>query len=210
MQPQNIPTNNQAPASHEHDEQILVVKTSALFQGQPAWQGLKELPFDEFQALVMQEKEFHPRSVMETDPRYKQIIPYLIFSHKGTYFLMQRKDTASEQRLKNKYSLGIGGHIRLEDLIEGNIIDWAQREFNEEINYDGSYTVKALGILNDDSSPVGEVHIGCVLLLEGDSSQISIKSELKSGRLATLAECQELHPHLEKWSQVVLQALSSS
>ena len=31
--------------------------------------------------------------------------------------------------------------------------------------------------------PVGEVHLGCVLLLTGNSSQISIKSELKSGQL---------------------------
>lgn len=206
MQPQDT---SRIPAVEEqkHDEHILVVKTAKLFQGKPAWQGLRDLPFTEFQELVMQEKEFHPRSMMEIDPRYKQIIPYLIFTHNEKYFLMQRRDTASEQRLKNKYSLGIGGHIRLEDLIEGDIIDWARREFNEEVEYTGSYTVKALGILNDDSSPVGEVHIGCVLLLEGNSSEISIKSELKSGKLASLDECQELYPSMESWSKTVYTAL---
>lgn len=206
MQPQNT-SRIPAAEGQTHDEHILVVKTTKLFQGKPAWQGLRDLPFSEFQELIMQEKEFHPRSIMETDPRYKQIIPYLVFTHNEKYFLMQRRDTASEQRLKNKYSLGIGGHIRLEDLIEGDIIDWARREFNEEVEYTGAYAVKTLGILNDDSSPVGEVHIGCVLLLEGDSSDISIKSELKNGKLATLPECQELYPHMERWSQIVYTAL---
>lgn len=205
MQSQITPI--QVTEAPEHDEHILVVKTLKLFQSQQVWQGLKNLPFDDFQKLVMNEKEFHPRSLMEIDPRYKQIIPYLIFKHEDRYFLMQRRNTASDQRLKNKYSLGIGGHIRIEDLIEGDIIDWARREFNEEIEYSGTYTVKPLGILNDDSSPVGEVHIGCVFLLEGDSSQISIKSELKNGNLKTLAECEELYPHMERWSQIVLQAL---
>lgn len=206
MQPQNIATNP-APSSQKHDEQILVVKTATLFQGEPAWQGLKQVPFDEFQALVVKEKEFHPRSIMETDPQYKQIIPYLVFKHADTYFLMQRQSTASEQRLKNKYSLGIGGHIRQEDIIEGNIIDWARREFNEEVEYQGNYAVKPLGILNDDSNPVGKVHIGCVLLLEGDSPEISIKSELKSGILATVDQCKELFPHMEAWSQIVFSSL---
>lgn len=205
MQPQNV-TPQTTPLSQSHDEHILVVKTETLFAGKPAWQGLKQMPFDDFQAVVQREKEFHPRSLMETDPRYKQIIPYLLFKYEDTYFLMQRRDTASEQRLKNKYSLGIGGHIRHEDM-SGDIIDWARREFDEEVNFQGSYTVKPLGILNDDSSPVGEVHIGCVLLLEGDSSTISIKSELKSGMLATLTQCEELYPHLERWSQLVFDSL---
>ena len=54
---------------------------------------------------------------METDPTYKQIIPYLIFTHDNHYFLMQRRAQASEQRLRNKMSLGIGGHLRAEDCV---------------------------------------------------------------------------------------------
>ncbi len=158
-----------------HDESILVVKRSVLFS-QGSWQGLKQTNIEDFSRLVYLEKEFHPRSLMETDVRYKQIIPYLIFTHNNSYFLIQRQSTAGEQRLKSKYSLGIGGHIRKEDLISGDIMKWAQREFNEEVSYSGSYSISSLGLLNDDSSPVGEVHLGCVLLLTGNSSQISIKS----------------------------------
>lgn len=190
-----------------HDEHILVVKRATLFPDARAWQGLKQSGVDDFLTVVELNKEFHPRSLMETDPRYKQVIPYLVFTHNNNFFLMQRDGSASEQRLKNKYSLGIGGHMRLEDFSGGNVIDWAQREFKEEIDYRGTYSVTSLGILNDDSTPVGEVHIGCILLLEGNSPAISVKSELASGRLATLEECM-VHYHLmEKWSQIIVDYL---
>ena len=191
----------------EHDEQILVVKRTALFPDGKAWHGLKRTGLHEFMTTITQEKEFHPRSIMETDPRYKQVIPYLVFTHGGKYFLMQRTAQASEQRLKNKYSLGIGGHMRREDFVTSDIMDWAQREFREEINYNGTHIVKPLGILNDDSNPVGEVHIGCVLLLEGDSSEISVKSELRSGGLVTLDECLPYYEMMEGWSKIVLDTL---
>lgn len=190
-----------------HDEHILVVKRSALFTDTQAWHGIKNTETDPILTLISQQKEFHPRSLMETDPRYKQIIPYLVFTHAGKYFLMQRRDQASEQRLKNKYSLGIGGHMRQEDFLGTDIIDWAQREFKEEIDYKGSYTVKTLGILNDDSNPVGEVHLGCVLLLTGDSADISVRSELRNGYLATLEECEKQYSLMEGWSQIVLDFL---
>ena len=71
---------------------------------------------------------------METDPAYKQIIPYLVFTYENKYFLMQRQKKASETRLQSKYSLGIGGHIREEDMENCTLVDWAKREFEEEID----------------------------------------------------------------------------
>ncbi len=190
-----------------HDEHILVVERERLFETSKAWQGLNTSSFDEFLKIITENQEFHPRSLMETDPSYKQIIPYLIFTHNNRYFLMQRRAQASEQRLKNKYSLGIGGHIREEDLTSTDIMGWAKREFHEEVHYEGTYSVKPLGILNDDSSPVGQVHIGFVLLIEGSTDAISIASELKSGHLYTLEECETFYPQMEAWTQVVFDSL---
>ncbi len=190
-----------------HDERILVVRREILFAHAGAWQGLNTSSFDELLPLIKAHQEFHPRSLMETDPTYKQIIPYLVFTHKNKYFLMQRRDQASEQRLKNKYSLGIGGHIREEDITSTDIMGWAKREFHEEVHYEDTYTVKPLGILNDDSNPVGQVHIGFVLLIEGSTDTISIASELKSGHLYTLEECETFYPQMEAWSQVVFETL---
>ncbi len=190
------------------NEHILVVEREKLFAKQE-WQGLRTDNTQHVLNVIEQHQEFHPRNLMEQDPRYKQIIPYLVFKFQETYFVMQRQSTASEQRLQSKFSLGIGGHMRQTDLQGASIFDWAQREFREEVNYCGSLKITPLGVLNDDSDAVGQVHLGLVLLIEGDNADISIKSELKSGVLLTLAEINLIANKLENWSSIVLQALNN-
>ena len=189
-------------------EHILVVKRDTLFQNTPAWHGLKNVDIDAYLSLIQAHKEFHPRPDMELDATYKQIIPYMVFKHGDRYFLMQRSGKASETRLQSKYTLGIGGHVRAEDLQEGStLFDWARREFHEEVSYNGNLTITSLGMLNDDSNEVGKVHVGLVLLLEGDSDQISVHEELKSGELLTFEECAAYADHMETWSRFIFDVL---
>lgn len=219
---QQINTQQQ-PSIQTHDEHILVVARENIFINNiHAWHGLQEVDFEHYIQIINDKKEFLPRSLMETDFQYKQIIPYLIFTHDDKYFLMQRRSTASETRLASKLTLGIGGHIRQEDMQPyfaeatkgvastmqtNSLFAWALREFHEEVNYTGNISVKPLGILNDDSNDVGKVHIGFVLLLQGDSANISIKSELKSGALLSLSECLAQRESMESWSQFIVDFL---
>jgi predicted NUDIX family phosphoesterase len=193
-------------ALENSEEHILVVKRTLLLEDQ-AWQGIKRDDVDLYLERIKKYQEFLPRSLMESDPTYKQIIPYIIFTHNDRYFLMQRRSNATEQRLRNKMSLGIGGHIRYEDMRETDILGWATREFHEEVDYKGSFSAELLGILNDDSNAVGEVHAGLVMLLRGSHETISVKSELKSGSLVTLEECGLYYDSLEPWSQMVYMLL---
>lgn len=198
MQKQTLPQ-----ASSSHDEHILVLPRSVLFP-HDAWQGIRPVDLNYYLSLIGNHQEFHPRSLMETDPTYKQIIPYLIFTYQQKFFLMQRHSQATETRLQNKFSFGIGGHIRAEDMhTQDSIIDWARREFHEEVLYQGKFSVELLGLLNDDSNSVGQVHAGFVFVLHGDSPSISIKSELKSGNLLSLDACQPFYGQMETWSQIV-------
>jgi predicted NUDIX family phosphoesterase len=195
----------QQPITTIHDEHILVVKREHLFADvSAAWHGLKEVDFAQYLRIINEKKEFLPRSIMETDFEYKQIIPYLVYTYNNQYFLMQRQSDSSESRLRNKLTLGIGGHIRQEDMSTSSLFEWALREFHEEVDYAGTLNVKPLGILNDDSNDVGKVHIGFVLLLEGDSTNIAIKSELKSGTLVPLSECVAQRDCMETWSQFII------
>lgn len=187
-------------------EQILVVKRATLLKD-ATWHGLNQQDTQTYIDTINAHKEFLPRAPMETNPLYKQIIPYLVFKHQERYFLMQRKAKATEQRLKNKYTLGIGGHIRQEDMTSNDIFDWARREFDEEVAYTGTLTITPLGLLNDDSNEVGKVHIGLVLLVEGDSAEIAVKSELENGQLLTLTECETYYDAMETWSQLVFDYL---
>lgn len=188
-------------------ESILVVKRSVLID-QP-WQGLKQDGIEQYVKRITAHQEFLPRAAMEQDPSYKQIIPYIIFEHDNRYFVMQRRSDASEKRLQNKFTLGIGGHVRQEDVCNADITAWAQREFAEEVHYAGSIKWEFLGLINDDSNLVGQVHLGLALLVRGDSGDISIKSELKSGKLLSLEECYAHYEQMETWSQFVVKYLSA-
>ncbi len=191
----------------KQDEKILVVHRDLLFPSEIINGFMPTASFTALEELINQHKKFSWRSTMEVDARYKQICPYLIFTHENKYFLMQRKSTSSEQRLKNKYTFGIGGHIREDDITEKSIEQWSDREFMEEIWYDGKYTMQPLGIINDERDDVGMVHTGIVYLLKGDSDAIRIRSELKQGQLLTLEECGTYYDSMESWSQLVFDYL---
>lgn len=208
MQKKPVVTSQLSPS--KFNEQVLVVKRSDIFSLHEAWHGLKAVNFDDYVAVINDKKEFQSRGLMEEDPSYKQIIPYLVFKHEDKYFLMRRSGSSSEERLANKYSLGIGGHIRQEDLGENSVFEWARREFHEEINYDDDVKVTPLGILNDDTNSVGQVHIGFVLLLEGTDANISIKSELQEGNLVSLEQCISLKDSMETWSAMVVDFLAEN
>ena len=190
-----------------YNEEILAVRRNILFKEIPIWQGIQKDVFDQFVTNIQNHAAFIPRAHAETNPAYKQIIPYMIFMYNQKLFVMQRKSSASEQRLASKYSLGIGGHIRQEDITNNDIFTWAKREFEEEVNYKGSLKIFKIGVLNDESTEVSKVHLGMILLLEGDNDQIQIKNEHKSGMMLTLTECQALYPLFESWSQTTLELL---
>ncbi|MBD3273408.1 hypothetical protein GF385_03615 [Candidatus Dependentiae bacterium] len=191
----------------KEDEKILVIPRNVLFKKKEI-NGIEKIDFDYYQKLIEKNQQFLWRSEMETNPNYKQIIPYLVFNFEDKYFLMQRKSSASEARLQNKYSLGIGGHIRKEDIKDLNIFNWAKREFNEEIEYHGNFEIEPIGILNDDSNDVGKVHTGFVFLLKGESNKIKIRSELKSGTLLNLNQLSKFYKNMENWSKLVFDFLN--
>lgn len=205
----SLKQTQQQPLHQNYSEEILVVRRNILFQNTPIWQGIKQEVFDVFVSNIQEHAAYIPRAHAETNESYKQIIPYMIFTFENKLFVMQRKSTASEQRLANKYSLGIGGHIRQEDITDNDIFSWAKREFEEEVSYKGSLKISKLGVLNDESTEVSKVHLGMVLLLRGDNDNIQIKDEHKSGMLLTLNECKALYPLLENWSQIVLDSLEN-
>jgi len=189
-------------------EYILTVKRDHLFP-RGVWHGfLQQTDFNFYYDIINQKKEFILRSDVECNPAYKQIIPYLVFTYNNTFFLMERASSTTEQRLRSRYSLGIGGHIRKKDTANTKtIFDWAQRELYEEITYGGNFIVQPIGIINDDSNSVGRVHIGFVFLLTGDSDAISVKSELKQGKLVSLDTCSSYYSCMESWSQYLLSFL---
>jgi predicted NUDIX family phosphoesterase len=139
-----------------------------------------------------------------------QLIPYVIYEDNDTLFVMQRSPDASEQRLANKCSLGIGGHIRQEDLHETDIAAWALREFEEEVDVSVMPAIEIVGLVYDPRDMVGRVHLGIVMrAIAQPGAHIRIKDEHISGELKTFDEAYRLYDSLESWSQLVLDILAS-
>jgi len=186
----------------KHDERVMVVSREDLFRDD-IWNGLKVENLQKYINLISTKHKFLPRGQVESDPSWKQVIPYLVFERNGEIFLMRRKADHTDLRLANNYSIGVGGHLNRRDINGSGIMSWAKREFEEEIEYDGKYKVEILGILNHDANDVGLVHIGLVVKVIGDSDKIAIRDEHKSGELVPIGEASKVYKQMETWSQIV-------
>ncbi|HTE03097.1 MAG TPA: phosphoesterase [bacterium] len=189
------------------DEEILVVPRDRLFI-EPV-HGFVRGKADVYLARIRDHGVFRPRATVEQDSSFKQIIPYLIVRHAGRLFLCQRSTQGGEGRLHGKYSIGLGGHINRRDVegAEDVIAAGLRRELEEELLIRGPWRARAVGVLNDDSNPVGQVHFGLVHVVEVDSPGISVReSDTLAGRLASLQEVRAMRGHMETWSRLILDA----
>lgn len=183
-------------------ERVMVVLREDLFTGD-VWNGIRAENSNEYLKMIKTKHKFMARGEVEQDPRYKQIIPYLIFEHDGKIFVMKRKGTHTDKRLANKVSVGVGGHINKKDVRSNDPFDWAKREFAEEIEYGGKIKTEFLGILNHDANDVGLVHVGLIFKVVGDSAEIKIRDEHKEGKLMSFPELGKQYKAMETWTQIV-------
>jgi predicted NUDIX family phosphoesterase len=188
---------------------VLVVRRDDIFPDR-AWHGFVEDGLERCQRVIREQSFFMPRAEVEEDPSYQQVIPYVVFRHRDRYFLTRRLRASSERRLRQQYSLGVGGHINPGDQGDDPIQDGMRREWEEEVVYVGRFEAHLLGLINDDSSPVSKVHLGVVFLVDGDSPEIAIKETDKlSGELLTLDEMRIYYLGMESWSQIVYDRLTA-
>jgi len=192
--------------ANKDDEQILVVKSEILFKD-GKWQGLKTDNLDYYVDLIKKSCEFGRRGDMENDPSFQQIIPYILFSSGNKFFAYKYLANAGEQRLvNNDYQLGVGGHINKEDIKDGKDIleEGMTREWEEEVDFKGRLISKKLvGIVNDESRSVEQVHLGLVYHFVGESPDIQIKETDKmEGRLFELKDIAENISH-SPWMKIV-------
>jgi len=189
-------------------EEVLVVRRDDIFPD-GAWHGFVSEGLDRAQEVIRRQSFFKPRADVEEDATYQQIIPYVVFRHDDRYFLTKRLKASSEKRLRQQYSLGVGGHINRDDLGGGDpIYDGLRREWEEEVEYGGQFEAQLLGLINEESAPVSRVHLGVAFLVDGSTPDIRIRETDKlSGELLTLEEMRIYFLSMESWSQIVYEEL---
>lgn len=202
--------------SDVHGEQILVVPT-AVFHRLGYFQGFSadaERYLDEL--LLPEHTSFRPRGLMEQDPSFKQLIPYGIFRHRDaagndTIFQYTRGTGQGEDRLHRKRSVGIGGHISLVDASSAGgdpYREGLRREVEEEIFIDSPYDQRCVGLINDDETEVGRVHLGVVHLFDVEEPAVRPReSELIACGFRPVDELLADLDGFESWSKICLEAL---
>jgi predicted NUDIX family phosphoesterase len=198
------------------EEQVLVVERRVVEQA-GMFQGLtfevdRYLP----RLLAPGVPRFMVRSEAETNPAFKQLIPYVIISCDGKILSYVRGKRAGETRLVGLRSIGVGGHINptdekmpLFDVDFREVYRTAvQREVAEEVTIEGRHRDSVVALINDDSTEVGKVHLGIVHHWRLDAPLVQKREQMMT-QLAfmTPAELQNVRDSLETWSRYCLDGL---
>ncbi len=150
---------------------------------------------------------YRPRAEVETDPSFKQLIPYVVLRCGDLVFHYTRGQRGTESRLRALRSVGVGGHISQQDstLFGDPYRDGMLREVAEEIYLESKYTERCVGLINDDANAVGQVHLGIAHVFDLAEPRARRREQAltKSG-FAPLAELRARRDEFETWSQLVL------
>ena len=159
---------------------------------------------EEILYLISTRHFFMDRPTAEISPQYRQIIPYVIIRCEDDVFVLERTSKQTESRLHHQVSLGIGGHIN-----PGHtVLEGLEKELAEEVDVDTDFTLDFAGILNDDSTEVGRVHLGAVYILHAATRDVRVReTEKMTGEWMARAALAPLRERMETWSQIVYDEL---
>src|SRR5260370_13189397 len=194
-------------------ENVLVIRRS-LFDELGRFQELNFGPEKYLKAILSSGSNFLiPRPEAESTPAYKQIIPYALIAFQNTVLHYVRGKKAGEQRLIAKGSIGIGGHMNETDeslfaMDEHAYRAGVKREVNEEIKMTTPFEDRIVGLLNDDSTEVGRVHLGIVHIFKLKEPKVQKREAMITGlTFLTKEELMSRRASLESWSQICVDSL---
>ena len=171
---------------------------------------------------IVQKGQFLRRSELEQDPSFKQIIPYSIISNKEpdppagggvrqsqSFYLFKRTSKQTEKRLHNKFSLGVGGHMNPDNSMESKeqyLIYELKRELYEEVKLLNGCLIEDIefiGFINDDTIPVGRVHIGLLYNIHVSNKEVYInETDKMTADWIDKSNLAEFYEGMETWTKI--------
>lgn len=186
-------------------ERVMVIETAKLepyFRERGA-----DLITDDARAildLVSNDHFFVDRPLAEREPRWRQIIPYVIVTYADDVYTLRRTTRQTEARLHEKLSIGIGGHINPGHDLQAGL----KKELDEEVEIEAPYTLDFAGVLNDESTEVGRVHLGAVFVLHASTRAVRVReTEKMTGSWVARRALAASYEQMETWSQIAYDAL---
>ncbi len=177
-----------------------------------AFQGLT-LEVDKYLPVVTSANHlvYRNRGEAEQDPRFKQLIPYVLLLCDGKILRYRRGRGGQETRLHGWFSVGVGGHISDEDAglfsSGAGYQEGMRRELREEVAVEGLKDA-AVAAINDDSTEVGRVHFGVVhIMCAPNEKVVGRRSGILSPEFIPRAEAVNSLNAYESWSRFCLEKL---
>lgn len=154
---------------------------------------------------------FRKRGELEEDPSFKQIIPYAIISNEDSFYLFKRTSGQTENRLHNKLSLGVGGHMnpgKPDESKEQYLINELHRELFEEVRLSNDCLIEDIsfvGFINDDTIPVGRFHVGLLFNIRVSNNGVTVNEPHKmTADWIDKADLDKFYDGMETWSRITL------
>ena len=181
------------------DERVFVVPRAAV-PGEARWYGVRTDGLEAFVAALERDGGYERRLEMERDQSFKQVIPYLVLRDGERFFLMQRTAAGGDPRLHGRYSIGVGGHLNPGD---GGLLGGLRREWSEELIAEFVPDFRLVGLLNDDTTDVGAVHLGAVYVGDAAGRPVAIRETDKlTGSFVDPDAVAAVADRLETWSRL--------
>ena len=177
--------------------------------------------------MIVQKGLFRKRNELEEDPSFKQIIPYAVISNKEpeprswrdklrgvrksqSFYLFKRRSGQREKRLHDKFSLGAGGHINPGNSNESDeqyLISELKRELFEEVRLLNGCSIEGIefiGFINDDTIPVGRVHIGLLYHIHLSNKNVIInETDRMTAEWIDKPDLAEFYEGMETWTKII-------
>ena len=203
-------------------ERIMYVDRANLF-GKEHFNGFRSAESVDYRSRILEHGDFGIKGSaelgkgLEADNSKKQPIAYTVFvdPEKKEIFAYQRssdKQSYSETRLFDNWSIGVGGHVRQSDKKENpkdplhaSLIREVHRE---EVDHVGDRSEpKLVGYINaDNARMVDSVHFGMLHVIEMNGTVRPKDAELKTGRMMPISEFRKMMSderyEVEVWSKI--------
>ena len=177
--------------------------------------------------MIVQKGLFRKRNELEEDHSFKQIIPYAVISNKEpeprswrdklrgvrqsqSFYLFRRTSGQTEKRLHNKFSLGVGGHMnpgKSKESDEQYLINELKRELFEEVRLLNGCLIEDIefiGFINDDTIPVGRVHIGLLYNIRVSNKNVVInETDRMTADWIDKPDLAEFYEGMETWTKII-------
>jgi predicted NUDIX family phosphoesterase len=200
---------------NKKQEQVLCIDRKNLPAAWVSQRTVLPMDFPTFAATCTNAQfSFVSRDIAEEDRQKKQIIPYILLQTADGSMTAAYNRQGSEKRLHDLWSIGIGGHINPEDSsmatdsFETILQNGMQRELDEELarRVDAD-CIEFIGIISEDITPVGSVHMGAVFLIKTQAPENYLPGEeLHSFTWHDTPTLSRLN--LELWSQLALELVT--